>query len=337
MLIQELRIQCDALRKNELPLFAVSNREWYSLFRDEIRNSIAIEGIFANRNDLLNVLANKGRTSAEKTAAILGYFEAASTLYEYANNLYKENEFRLRLADIKQIHTLLMRYEKQAGSFPKAIGAFRNEDVDVFDSRFTPLKHHVIAEMMRLFVSWVNKNLEAGIVDPLEFAVASHVLFETIHPFRDGNGRAGRILLNYLLIGQGFVNIAIKGIRKADREQYYKALEIGDDAFERMLRQFEAGEKISIESAFSKSDLTLIYQLVLSRLRNVLARLKSQPFSPMEQDAELPLRQIAQHFNYSQDYLRNMINKKKIPAVKKGKLWYLKVRDIQTYIKNLSA
>ena len=76
MLIQELRAQCEALRRSELPLFAVSNREWYSLFRDEIRNSIAIEGIFANRNDLLNVLENKGRTSVEKTAAILGYFEA---------------------------------------------------------------------------------------------------------------------------------------------------------------------------------------------------------------------------------------------------------------------
>ncbi|MFQ5640863.1 MAG: Fic family protein [bacterium] len=337
MLIQELRVQCDALRQNYLPLFAVSNREWYSLFKDEIRNSIAIEGIFANRNDLLNVLEHKGRTSTEKTAAILGYFEAASSLYEYANNLYKENEFRLRLADIKQIHTLLMRYEMQVGSFSAAIGDFRNEDVDVIESKFTPLKHDKIRDMMHLFVSWVNKNIGNGIDDPMRLAVAAHVLFETIHPFRDGNGRVGRILLNYLLIGQGFVNIAIKGIRKEDRERYYQALEVGDDEFEQMLRQFEAGADISIEKRCHRSDLALIYQLVLNRLQDVLKRLQNQRLVPAGPDAVLPLRQIAQHFNYSQDYLRNMINKGKIPAVKKGKLWYVKIRDIQAYIENLSS
>ena len=151
------------------------------------------------------------------------------------------------------------------------------------------------------------------------------------------SGRVGRILLNYLLIGQGFVNVAIKGIRKEDRERYYQALEVGDDEFEQMLRQFEAGADIFIDKIFHKSDLVLIYQLVLNRLRDVVERLKNQDLAPAGPDAVLPLRQIAQHFNYSQDYLRNMINKGKIPAVKKEKLWYLKIRDIQAYIDNLSS
>lgn len=67
------------LREKNIQLIAVSNTEWYSLFRDEIRNSIAIEGIFSNRNDLLDVLEKNKKTTDQKTAAILGYFEAAST------------------------------------------------------------------------------------------------------------------------------------------------------------------------------------------------------------------------------------------------------------------
>ena len=229
-----------------------------------------------------------------------------------------------------------MRYEMQVGSFSAAIGDFRNEDVDVIESKLTPLQQDKIHKMMRLFVLWVNKSLEKGKDDPIRLAVASHVLFETIHPFRDGNGRVGRILLNYLLIGQGFVNIAIKGIRKEDRERYYQALEVGDDEFEQMLRKFELGGDISIEKQYSESNLSLIYQLVLNRLQDVVEQLKSQQHVQAGAGAELPLRQIALHFNYSQDYLRNMINNGKIPAVKKGKLWYLKIRDIQKYIENLS-
>ena len=49
-----------------------------------------------------------------------------------------------------------------------------------------------------------------------------HCWFESIHPFADGNGRTGRVLMNYLLIGNNFPPIVLFG---NDREQYYLALE----------------------------------------------------------------------------------------------------------------
>ncbi len=73
------------IRNKEIPFISVTNSEWYSLFRDEIRNSIAIEGVFSNRSELLSVLEKGRKTTNQKTAAILGYFEAASSIYEYAN------------------------------------------------------------------------------------------------------------------------------------------------------------------------------------------------------------------------------------------------------------
>ncbi len=327
------------LRKNNVNLIAVSNSEWYSLFRDEIRNSIAIEGIFTNRNELLEVLEKNKRGNDEKSAAILGYFEAASALYEYANNLHKEKEFSLRISDIKQIHTLLMRYEKQNGSFKGRLGEFRTEPVEVNNARFSPLKYIFVRETMEAFVKWINEKLQDAEYDKIKLAVESHLLFETIHPFTDGNGRAGRILLSYILIGCGYVNIAIKGSLKSDREIYYDAMESGDDQFELLLRKFEKGTKISskeINKTAQKSDVSLLKEIVVKRLVDAMKRLSKKEIVAINGDAVLPLRDAAKFYNYSQDYLRNLINSNKLPARKKGKLWFVKIRDIEKYIKNLS-
>ena len=59
-----------SLRSRFENLINVTNAEWYSLFKDEIRNSIAIEGVFANRQELLDVLENNKRTNKQKAAAI---------------------------------------------------------------------------------------------------------------------------------------------------------------------------------------------------------------------------------------------------------------------------
>ena len=335
----ELIKEFEKLRKKNIHLIAVSNSEWYSLFRDEIRNSIAIEGIFANRNELLDVLSKNKRTNDEKSAAILGYFEAASTLYEYANNLFKEGEFSLRISDIKQIHTLLMRYEQQVGSFKGKLGEFRLEPVEVNDAKFTPLDYVFVRETMEVFISWINEKLNDPEYDKIKLAAESHILFETIHPFKDGNGRAGRILLSFILIGCGYVNIAIKGTQKYDRDKYYEAMENGDDQFELMLRKIEKGEKPAtknINNYASKSNVALLDEIILNRIKDGLKRLSKKEFVEMNQDAVVPLREAAKFFNYSQDYLRKLINTKKLPAEKKGKLWYIRIRDVEKYIKNLS-
>ncbi len=336
---RELLQQFEQLREKNIHLIAVSNNEWYSLFRDEIRNSIAIEGIFANRNELLDVLSKNKRTNDEKTAAILGYFEAASSLYEYANNLYKEGEFTLRISDIKQIHTLLMRYESQVGSFNGKLGEFRVESVEVNEARFTPLEYVYVRETMETFVKWINEKLKEPDYDKIKLAALSHILFETIHPFKDGNGRAGRILLSYILVGCGYVNIAIKGTQKYDRSKYYEAMENGDDQFELMLREIEKGNKLKVKEINShaeNSDVTLLENIIINRLRDSLKRLSKKGFVEMNKDALVPLRDAAKFFSYSQDYLRKLINTGKLPAEKKGKLWYLRIRDVQKYMNQVS-
>ena len=72
--ITNLQKTIQKLRNENIDFIKVSNTEWYSLFKDEIRNSIAIEGVFANRSELLDILEKNKRTNKQKTAAILGYF-----------------------------------------------------------------------------------------------------------------------------------------------------------------------------------------------------------------------------------------------------------------------
>lgn len=337
MTTEEFKKEFAGLREHSDQIIAVSNSEWYSLFQDEIRNSIAIEGVFTNRNELIDVLEKNKRTDNEKTAAILGYYESASTAYEYASNLFKAGEFSLRISDIRQFHSLLMRYEEQIGTFTGIRGDFRKNDAEVTEASFTPLKGIKIADFMLVFVRWINKELKNTQSDPIHLAAVSHVLFETIHPFYDGNGRVGRILLSYLLIGQGFSNISIKGVKKPDREKYYKAMEAGDDEFDILLRKIEKGEKPSpelIESFTLKSDVSLLESMIRQQLKNSLDRLTSRDLLKFRPDAELPLRDAAKFYNYSQDYLRNLINKGNLRASKKGKLWYVRVRDMEHYIKS---
>jgi Fic family protein len=283
---------------------------------------------------LIEVLEKNRRTSNEKTAAILGYFESASTAYEYANNLFRSEEFSLRVSDIRQFHSLLMRYEEQVGSFSGIRGDFRKNDTEVMEAGFTPLKGIYVSDTMSAFVQWINEKLKEPSTDPVQLAAVSHILFETIHPFHDGNGRVGRILLSYLLIGSGFSNISIKGVTGTQREIYYHSLDTGDDQFDQMLRKIEAGEKPTpklINSYTRKSDVGVLEKMVREQLKNALDRLKTRDLFKFSPEAELPLRDASRFFNYSQDYLRNLINRGKLTAHKKGKLWYVLVRDIKKY------
>lgn len=326
------------LRSDKGRLVTVQNAEWYSLFREEIRNSIAIEGVFANRQELIEVLEHNKRTNKEKAAAILGYFDAASSIYEYAYNQWQEGEFCLRMADIKQIHTMLMRYEKEMGTYIGELGDFRKTTVEVTQSKFKPIDHFYVREAVDLMIRWVNRNLKRPKHTPVALAALAHTWFESIHPFRDGNGRAGRILLNYILIGTGYLNIAIKGFSKADRDEYYDALEEGDDCFEEISRRIEKGKKLSLDQATALiTDVPLagLKKIILDQMTDSLKRFKNVGVTGLDKDASLPLRDLARLYDYSQDYLRNLINRGELKAEKKGKLWYVRVRDMAEHVSSL--
>ena len=316
----------------------VSNVEWYSLFKDEIRNSIAIEGFFANRQELLDVLEHNKRTNKQKAAAILGYYEAASAMYEYANNQFKENEFVLRMADVKQVHTLLMRYEKDLGTYIGPVGDFRKNNITVAQASFKPIDMNYVRDAMELMIKWFNESVRNKTYDEMTLSAMTHVWFETIHPFSDGNGRVGRILLSYILIGQGLLNVAIKGISKDERNEYYNILEKSDHSFNEIHRLIEKHQKFSpkdINNAIRVEEFESFSVMISRLLTESIDRLKGGKLTNVNKEAILPLRDLAKMYDYSQDYLRNLVNRGQLKAHKKGKLWYVRVSDLVDYINKI--
>ena len=81
-----------------------------------------------------------------------------------------------------------------------------------------------VKKEMEKLINWYEKNKEA--MYPLELASKFHHKFEKIHPFSDGNGRVGRLLLNYILILNNHYPIII---RKTNRSSYLKSLEAADN------------------------------------------------------------------------------------------------------------
>ncbi len=81
-----------------------------------------------------------------------------------------------------------------------------------------------VHDEMRRLLKWYLENNEK--MHPLELAFKFHHQFERIHPFADGNGRVGRMLLNYILIKKGYYPLII---RKTHRNKYIKALQAADN------------------------------------------------------------------------------------------------------------
>jgi len=82
----------------------------------------------------------------------------------------------------------------------------------------TPPQH--VKERMRMLVEWYRKN--RGRLHPFVLAAAFHMQYELIHPFADGNGRVGRLLMNHILQQNGYLPITIL---EKSKQNYYRALE----------------------------------------------------------------------------------------------------------------
>ena len=136
----------------------------------------------------------------------------------------------MTLTDLRQIHRLALDLVWDVAPHPEATdkerpGNFRQHDIEAFPGGMTP---PAWPEVPALVTRWLEDARQLPEAEPLAFPeelARVHARFEQIHPFLDGNGRAGRLVLNLLLVRLGYPPAIIY---KRERAQYLKALRRAD-------------------------------------------------------------------------------------------------------------
>ncbi|OFO59523.1 cell filamentation protein Fic [Peptoniphilus sp. HMSC075B08] len=172
-------------------------------------NSNAIEGNTLTLRETDMVL--KGLTVGQKP--LKDHIEAVShkEAFYFILDLVKEKR-DLSESIIKQIHFLVLGDKKDDR------GVYRKVPVRIMGASHEPVQPYLIEPMMEsLLIDY--KSSQDNLIKKL---AKFHIEFEAIHPFIDGNGRTGRLLVNLELMKNGYPPIDIKF---TDRIKYYDAFE----------------------------------------------------------------------------------------------------------------
>ncbi|MCU0569971.1 MAG: Fic family protein [Oculatellaceae cyanobacterium Prado106] len=203
--IDRLKFWLDAFR----PLPPVLVAELKKLYDVKFTyNSNAIEGNTLTQSETELVL-NTGITIGGKTLSehleVVGHKEAIDYIETLAQSEAQVGEW-----EIKQIHSLILR-----AIAPEEAGRYRQLDVQAAGTGYRYPPHYLLTDLMQEFGQWLN-SAEAKALHPLVYAAEAHLRFVAIHPFRDGNGRTGRLLMNLLLLRSGYPIVIIANqVRKA--------------------------------------------------------------------------------------------------------------------------
>lgn len=100
---------------------------------------------------------------------------------------------------------------------------YRTHDIRVFKSHFDASPAKYVRTDMDLLLKWYHQHKNS--IHPLALVGMFHQKLEKIHPFSDGNGRTGRMLMNYMLLRSKFPPIVIQ---KKNRAAYLRALSLAD-------------------------------------------------------------------------------------------------------------
>ncbi len=282
----------------------VKNSEWLYMLEEETRNSLAIEGYFASEKELRAIISGK-----HSGAEILDYYRTAGSIYDLALQYLREGQTIFDLPLVRHIHSELFREARD-----RERGIFRKGKIIIKGAKVHPPEADV-EQYMRCLVEIV-RSLR-GNTGAIPFLARFHVLFESIHPFADGNGRAGRILMNYLAISLGLPPFVIKGLSPVDRDEYYDALEKGDSGFhgtfpppdaEKLLSSLEAGDFGGLEKMLCRSSIHSLNRVIAAMAGKI--------------EELLPLADLAEEMKVQPATLRKWIERDKMVAVmKNGKLY----------------
>jgi Fic family protein len=182
--------------------------------------SSQIEGTQASLIDVLQMNREKGKV--KDTEEIVNYIKATNYAFK------RLNELPLCMRLIKETHAVLLSNvrgkEKMPGEFRKSQNWIGHAGSTLQNASFIP----PAPDEMDICLSDLEKYMhEDSTISNLVKAALIHYQFETIHPFLDGNGRMGRLLIILFLKEQGLIEYPVLYLSyffKKNRDTYYKLL-----------------------------------------------------------------------------------------------------------------
>ena len=190
-----------------------------SQIREDMRvrftyHSNAIEGNTLTMSETKAVLEDGitiGGKSLKEHLEAVGHSHAI----DYMEALVQKDE-ALTERTLKEIHNLILRNIDGANA-----GTYRRMNVLISGAGHIPPPAERVLEKMEAFFRWYGA--ARGVLHPVEFAARAHADFVNIHPFKDGNGRTARLIMNFELMRAGFPTVIVPVDARPD---YYRNLDI---------------------------------------------------------------------------------------------------------------
>ncbi|MEO7262747.1 MAG: Fic family protein [Jatrophihabitantaceae bacterium] len=231
----------DELRQfGGLPTPAEASKIWDDIWHLEAHNSTAIEGntlVLREVERLLDTGQAIGAKPLKDYLEVKGYGDAGRWVYAQASGAgHLDADALVTVTEVREIHRLAMAPVWEVAPHPgadpaEAPGGFREHDIHPFSGGMRPTPWTDIGAQLTTWTDAANiLGRQVGSAKlpardlPVELA-RIHNAFEKIHPFIDGNGRTGRLVLNLILVRLGFPPAIIF---KRDRDRYLSALDQAD-------------------------------------------------------------------------------------------------------------
>lgn len=204
--IHDLKRECDSLRPGKESLLSMIDEVEVS---ESVYNSNAIENSTLTLEETERILLEQ-KLSRNVSAREMFEAKNLSRVMEYKRS-------RARDSDVDRDLILLLHQMLMGGINDDIAGRYRKKGEYVrVGAHIAPAPEHVEMMMEQIIVAYTS-DLETWFLDKI---ARFHLEFETIHPFCDGNGRMGRVLMNFQLLKLGLPRTII---RNSEKQRYYRA------------------------------------------------------------------------------------------------------------------
>jgi Fic family protein len=202
------------IAEGEVEVIHLSEKDWGTFVENFTYDTNAIEGSALSLPEVRNIIRkNKWpkHGSKEDISEAYGVAEAVAFI--------RKTKEHISLDFIKELHRIVFNNSKTfAGKLRE-----KSMEVVVADSSGRVLHRGApqrkVVSLLKELIDWYGKNKKK--YHPIVLAAVVHNQFENIHPFQDGNGRVGRLLLNNILLKHSLPPVNIEFKKRGD---YYSSL-----------------------------------------------------------------------------------------------------------------